>query len=124
MKKLISLTIILGIVVAFAVNLPADDKHQPKKTSSANPAAVVNMQFDDQEQFLPIGLTEEEKTRLGEIGQNFQRTAPPPGVMRACAEWEPCERVLIRWPLGISVPGGRFFPSIPDCPATMALVTR
>ncbi len=55
------------------------------------------------EEFLPIGLTEEEKTRLHEIGMNFQRTAPPPGVMRTCAEWEHSERVLIRWPLGIPV---------------------
>ncbi len=56
-----------------------------------------------QDQNLPIGLTDEEKTRLNEIGLNFQRTAPPPGIMHACAEWEPMKGVLIRWPLGISV---------------------
>ncbi|MGB5137333.1 MAG: agmatine deiminase family protein, partial [Candidatus Zixiibacteriota bacterium] len=53
--------------------------------------------------FLPIGLTEEEKTRLHEIGIGFQRTAPPLGVMRACSEWEDCDLVVIRWPLGIPV---------------------
>lgn len=56
-----------------------------------------------QQEFLPIGLTEEEMTRLNEIGRNFERTAPPPGVMHSCAEWEPMKGVLIRWPLGISV---------------------
>jgi agmatine deiminase len=56
-----------------------------------------------QEQNLPIGLTEEEMTRLDEIGKYFQPTAPPPGVMHSCAEWEPMKGVLIRWPLGISV---------------------
>jgi len=58
---------------------------------------------EETEEFLPIGLTEEEKTRLHEIGRNFQPTAPPSGVMRTCAEWEHSERVLIRWPLGIPV---------------------
>ncbi len=58
---------------------------------------------EEEEEFLPIGLTEEEKTRLDEIGIAFQRSAPPSGVMRTCAEWEHCERVLIRWPLGIPV---------------------
>jgi agmatine/peptidylarginine deiminase len=55
----------------------------------------------EDEEFLPIGLTDEEKTRLHEIGINHQRSAPPSGVMRASAEWEHCEKVLIRWPLGI-----------------------
>ena len=54
-------------------------------------------------QSLPIGLTEEEMTRLHEIGKNFMPTAPPPGVEHACSEWEPMKGVLIRWPLGISV---------------------
>lgn len=60
-----------------------------------------NLFAENEEEFLPIGLTEEEKTRLHEIGIYFQRTAPPVGVMRASAEWEHCEKVLIRWPLGI-----------------------
>ncbi len=51
---------------------------------------------------LPIELTEEEKTRLDEIGINHIITAPPPGPIRNCAEWEPSEGVIIRWPLGIS----------------------
>jgi agmatine deiminase len=57
----------------------------------------------DTVQSLPIGLTEEEMTRLHEIGKNFKPTAPPPGVEHACSEWEPMMGVLIRWPLGISV---------------------
>ena len=55
------------------------------------------------EEFLPIGLTEEEKTRLNEIGINHRVTAPPVGVSRNPAEWEPSEGVIIRWPLGISI---------------------
>lgn len=52
---------------------------------------------------LPIGLTEEEKTRLHEIGARHLFSAPPAGPVRNPAEWEPSEGVLVRWPLGISV---------------------
>jgi len=55
----------------------------------------------DREDFLPIGLTDEERTRLDEIGINHIKTAPPTGPIRNCAEWEPSEGVIIRWPLGI-----------------------
>ncbi len=56
-----------------------------------------------QEDFLPIGLTEEEMQRLDEIGKNHRSTAPPAGAIRNPAEWEPSEGVIIRWPLGISI---------------------
>jgi len=52
---------------------------------------------------LTIGLTDEEMTRLDEIGINYVRTTPPPGPIRAVAEWERATGVLIRWPLGIPV---------------------
>lgn len=81
MHRLLTLVALLGLVINYAAPLLAEET----------------------EEFLPIGLTEEEKTRLDEIGKNFKPTAPPSGVMRACAEWEQCERVLIRWPLGIPV---------------------
>ncbi len=55
------------------------------------------------EDYLPIGFTEEELTRLDEIGINHVVTAPPTGKLRNCAEWEPSEGVIIRWPLGISI---------------------
>jgi len=52
---------------------------------------------------LPIGFTEEELTRLHEIGLNFQPTSPPPGPgIRNCPEWGPSEGVIIRYPFGIS----------------------
>lgn len=54
-------------------------------------------------QNLPIGLTEEETSRLREIGIAHVTTAPPPTPVRACAEWERCSGVLIRYPLGIPV---------------------
>ncbi|MBD3382807.1 MAG: hypothetical protein GF404_11505 [candidate division Zixibacteria bacterium] len=52
---------------------------------------------------LPIGLTEEEKTRLDEIGMNHRATNPPPGPgIRSIPEWEPSTGVIIRYPFGIS----------------------
>ncbi len=50
---------------------------------------------------LPQHLTEEEKQRLDEIGRDFFVTDPPEGDVRAIAEYEPMESVLIRYPLGI-----------------------
>jgi hypothetical protein len=60
---------------------------------------------DDQveEDFLPIGLTEEELLRLDEIGINHIITEVPEGELRNPSEWERCEGVIIRWPLGISI---------------------
>jgi agmatine deiminase len=56
-----------------------------------------------QQDYLPIGLTDEEMLRLDEIGINHINTAAPTGVIRNPAEWEPSQGVIIRWPLGISV---------------------
>jgi hypothetical protein len=60
---------------------------------------------DDQveEDFLPIGLTEEELLRLDEIGINHVITEIPEGEISNPAEWERSEGVIIRWPLGISI---------------------
>ncbi len=81
MRKIASFVLVLLFV--FSVNLLAD-----------NPP---------QEEELPIGFTPEELTRLDEIGINHQRTAPPPGPgIRSCAEWEPSQGVIIRYPFGIS----------------------
>lgn len=46
---------------------------------------------------LPIQLTDEELTRLDEIGLNQMATAPPAAPIRHCAEWEPATGVLIRY---------------------------
>ncbi len=56
---------------------------------------------DSKQSNLPIGLTADELQRLDEIGIGHIRTAPPVGPIRNCAEWEPSEGVIIRWPLGI-----------------------
>jgi agmatine/peptidylarginine deiminase len=58
---------------------------------------------EPEEQLLPIGLTEEEKTRLHEIGMYHVDTPPPTGKVRNPSEWEPSEGVIIRWPLGVTV---------------------
>ena len=51
---------------------------------------------------LPIGLTEEEKTRIHEIYSMGRDTDPPPIPIRNVAEYERMEGVLIRYPFGIS----------------------
>lgn len=66
--------------------------------------AVSTMAGDQpEEEFLPIGLTPEERERMDEVVRDATRTAPPPAPVRACAEWETSTGVIIRWPLGISV---------------------
>ena len=63
--------------------------------------SAFSVDFDHQS--LPIELTEEEMTRLDEIGINHSKTSPPPTPIRSCAEWETSEGVIIRYPLGIPV---------------------
>mgnify|MGYP006278649613 CR=1 FL=1 len=55
-----------------------------------------------EEELLPIGLTDEEKTRLHEIGRDHQSTTPPTGQVRNPSEWEPMQGVIVRYPFGIS----------------------
>ena len=52
----------------------------------ANPSYVWG-ENNDQEEFLPIGLTEEEMLRLDEIGINHRNTRDPEGEVRNPAEW-------------------------------------
>ena len=49
----------------------------------------------------PHWLTPEELGRLDEIGRDFTPTTPPPGELRAVAEYDPMESVLVRYPFGI-----------------------
>jgi len=65
--------------------------------------ASVIAEDKTQEEFLPIGLTDEELLRLDEIGINHTITDVPEGEIRNPAEWERSEGVIIRWPLGISI---------------------
>jgi agmatine/peptidylarginine deiminase len=53
---------------------------------------------------LPIHLTEEEKSRLDEIGVGHLATTPPSGVIRRCAQWEPVTGALIRYHYGFGLP--------------------
>ncbi len=52
---------------------------------------------------LPIGLTDEEKTRIDEIDSMRRDTDPPPFPVRNIAEFERMKGVLIRYPFGISI---------------------
>ncbi|RKX29503.1 MAG: hypothetical protein DRP47_01590 [Candidatus Zixiibacteriota bacterium] len=56
-----------------------------------------------EEQVYTIGLTDEEMTRLDEVGKTHKATAPPIGEIRNPAEWEPSTGVIIRYPLHIPV---------------------
>lgn len=60
--------------------------------------------YEDRLQDLPIGLTEEEMTRLDEIGLYHIATAPPTGTIRRCAQWEPVTGALIRYNYGFGLP--------------------
>jgi agmatine deiminase len=55
-------------------------------------------------QDLPIGLTEDELTRLGEIGLYHSATLPPPAPVRRCAQWESVAGALIRYRYGFGIP--------------------
>ena len=57
-----------------------------------------------QETGLPIHLTEEELTRLDEIGIGHISTAPPTSPVRQCAEWEPVTGVIVRYDHGFGLP--------------------
>ena len=68
---------------------------------SFTPALMAQVEVEENP--LPIGLTDEERTRLHEIGMNHAPTAPPTGDVRNPSEWEPSEGVIVRWPLGVTV---------------------
>jgi len=53
------------------------------------------------EELLPIGLTDEELTRLDEIGLNTVMTSPPPSGTINPGEYEPATGIMVRWPLGL-----------------------
>ncbi len=53
------------------------------------------------EQLLPIGFTEEELTRIHEIGTYREPTSPPPSGVRNPAEFEAATGVMVRYPLGV-----------------------
>lgn len=53
------------------------------------------------EELLPIGFTDEELTRIDEIGSYEEATSPPPAGVRNPGEFEPSTGVMVRWPLGL-----------------------
>jgi agmatine/peptidylarginine deiminase len=68
-------------------------------SAPARPAGDATQCYD-----LPIGLTEEEMTRLDEIGMYHTLTAPPTAPIRKCAQWEPLTGALIRYDNGFGLP--------------------
>lgn len=89
---LLALTATAGIAQGPAGTIPGED---------AGRLASAEAHPTDEPGSLPIYLTPEERTRLHEIGATHRGTAPPPGPVRNCAEWEPVIGVLIRYPLGL-----------------------
>ncbi len=53
------------------------------------------------EELLPIGFTDEELTRVTEIGTYQDGTEPPPSGVRNPGEFEPSTGIMVRWPLGV-----------------------
>ncbi len=72
-------------------------------TSGLGPSRAARA-GDSPLQDLPIGLTEEEMTRLDEIGIYHTATAAPPAPVRRCAQWEPATGALIRYNYGFGLP--------------------
>ena len=64
-------------------------------------ASEGEMSLCGTEELLPIGFTEEELTRLHEIGTWQDATDPPPDGVRNPGEFEPATGVMVRWPLGV-----------------------
>lgn len=67
---------------------------------------IVSMTFAEisicgTEELLPIGFTEEELTRLDEIGINTILTSPPPSGAVNPGEFAPVTGIFVRWPLGL-----------------------
>ncbi len=62
---------------------------------------AVEMSICGTEELLPIGFTEEELTRISEIGTYQDATSPPPAGVRNPGEFEPATGVMVRWPLGV-----------------------
>jgi len=63
--------------------------------------ASAEMSVCGTEELLPIGFTEEELTRLHEIGMNAVPTAPPPEGTVNPGEFDPATGVFVRWTLGV-----------------------
>ncbi len=96
MKKI--LTVILTIeILIFSLLVATRVLHANPTSQTYDKAEWLN----NHPQSLPIWLTEEEKTRLDEIGKDFTPTDPPAGNIRSIAEFEPQEGVLVRYPLGL-----------------------
>jgi agmatine deiminase len=64
-------------------------------------ALAVEMSVCGSEELLPIGFTEEELTRVSEIGTYQNDTPPPPAGVRNPGEFEPATGIMVRWPLGV-----------------------
>ncbi|MBN2587319.1 MAG: agmatine deiminase family protein [Candidatus Fermentibacteraceae bacterium] len=64
-------------------------------------AASAEMSVCGTEELLPIGFTDEELTRLDEIGMNASPTSPPPAGTVNPGEFDPATGVFVRWPLGL-----------------------
>lgn len=64
-------------------------------------ASVAEISLCGTEELLPIGFTDEEMSRLHEIGSYQDGTDPPPEGVRNPGEFEASTGVMVRWPLGV-----------------------
>jgi agmatine deiminase len=97
------LLIAVAIQAAALLVFPMTGVHPAQAIPQSDPVEVRVPQEPRTEE-LPIHLTEEEMTRLDEIGTYHVSTAPPPTPIRKCAQWEPLTGVLIRYNYGFGLP--------------------
>jgi agmatine/peptidylarginine deiminase len=93
------LLLVIGLILSLAVCAAAHNLNEKDQIADLQAKIEVYREMGS----LPIELTPEEMSRLGEIGIGHRTTAPPIGPPRNPAEWEPMTGAIIRWPLGIPV---------------------
>jgi agmatine/peptidylarginine deiminase len=91
----------LALMLAAALAPPAFGGSGDDAMVEGPSQATANPHPTDEPGSLPIYLTPDELNRLDEIGTGHRATDPPTAVPRNCAEWEPLQGVLIRYPLGL-----------------------
>jgi agmatine deiminase len=98
----VAVGMLLMLALCYSGDLEAGPPAPDTSESEIRPRPMETAQAYD----LPIHLTEEEMSRLDEIGMHHVSTAPPSGIIRRCAQWEPVTGALIRYNYGFGLPYG------------------
>ena len=87
-----------------SAGVPAETPSQTEVFPGTHHAVESAAPSPNRPEELPIGLTDEEMTRLDEIGMYHTATSPPSGAIRRPAQWEPVTGALIRYSYGFGLP--------------------